>query len=31
MEDGQFLDITLLDHIIVTREGFYSYADEGKL
>ena len=28
---GMFLDITLLDHIIVTTEGYYSFADEGLL
>ncbi len=26
---GQLLDIKLLDHIIVTSEGHYSFADEG--
>ena len=26
---GLFLDIKLLDHIIVTSEGYYSFADEG--
>ena len=26
---GLFLDIKLLDHIIVTGEGYYSFADEG--
>ncbi len=26
---GQFLDIKLFDHIIVTSEGYYSFADEG--
>jgi len=26
---GQFLDITLLDHLIVTKEGFYSFSDNG--
>lgn len=26
---GQLLDIKLLDHIIVTSEGYYSFADEG--
>lgn len=26
---GQFLDIKLLDHVIVTSEGYYSFADEG--
>jgi len=30
-EAGKLLDITLLDHIIITDESFYSYADEGKL
>lgn len=28
---GQLIDITLLDHIIVTNDGYYSYLDEGKL
>src|SRR4051812_40226096 len=28
---GQFLDIKLLDHIIVSNEGYYSFADEGLL
>lgn len=28
---GQVLDITLLDHLIVTSEGYYSYLDEGRL
>ena len=26
---GKFLDITLFDHIIVTSEGYFSFADEG--
>ncbi len=26
---GQLLDIKLLDHIIVSSEGYYSFADEG--
>lgn len=26
---GQFLDITVLDHIILTAENSYSFADEG--
>ncbi|MFT4092018.1 MAG: JAB domain-containing protein [Niabella sp.] len=26
---GELLDIKLLDHIIVTSEGYYSFADEG--
>ena len=25
------LDINLLDHVIVTREGYYSFAEEGRL
>jgi DNA repair protein RadC len=28
---GNFLDIKLLDHIIITSENFYSFADEGNL
>lgn len=28
---GKFLDISLLDHIIVSSEGYYSFADEGLL
>lgn len=28
-EAGSFLDIKILDHLIVTREGYYSFADEG--
>ena len=30
-EGGKLLDIKLLDHVIVTDEGYYSFADEGKL
>lgn len=30
-EAGNFLDIRLLDHLIVTPEGYYSFADEGLL
>lgn len=30
-EAGKFLDISLLDHIIITSEGYYSFADEGLL
>ena len=26
-----FIDITLQDHIIVTQEGYFSFADEGQL
>lgn len=28
---GKFLDITVFDHIIITSEGYYSFADEGLL
>jgi DNA repair protein RadC len=28
---GQFLDINLMDHLIITGEGYYSFADEGLL
>jgi DNA repair protein RadC len=28
---GQFLDIRVTDHIIVSREGYFSFADEGML
>ena len=31
VEGGNLLDILVLDHLIVTREGFYSFADEGLL
>ncbi|UUW08660.1 JAB domain-containing protein [Flavobacterium plurextorum] len=30
-EAGKILDITLLDHLIVTPESYYSFADEGAL
>ena len=30
-EAGKFLDLPLLDHLIVTIEGYYSFADEGLL
>jgi DNA repair protein RadC len=30
-EAGKYLDIQVLDHIIVTSEGYYSFADEGLL
>ena len=26
---GQFLDLAVLDHIILSSEGYYSFADEG--
>ncbi|MGV3686183.1 MAG: JAB domain-containing protein [Daejeonella sp.] len=28
-EGGKFLDIAVLDHIIITSEGYYSFADDG--
>ena len=28
---GRLLDLPILDHIILTSEGYYSFADEGKL
>ena len=28
---GEIMDIRLLDHIIITSEGYYSFADEGML
>ncbi|MEN7547364.1 JAB domain-containing protein [Rapidithrix thailandica] len=28
---GQLLGIVVLDHVILTREGYYSFADEGAL
>jgi DNA repair protein RadC len=28
---SEFLDIALLDHLILTKNGFYSFANEGKL
>ncbi len=30
-EAGSFLDLRVLDHLIVTKDGYYSYADEGTL
>lgn len=30
-DGGQYLEISVLDHIIVTSEGYYSFADEGVL
>jgi hypothetical protein len=30
-EGGKFLEIPVLDHIIVTSEGYYAFADEGGL
>lgn len=31
IEAGQFLNINVLDHLIVTSQEFYSFADEGKM
>lgn len=28
---GELLDISVLDHLLITRNGYYSFADEGKL
>lgn len=30
-EGGQLLDITIMDHIILTSDSYYSYMDEGQL
>jgi len=30
-EGGRLLEVSLLDHLIITGEGFYSFADEGIL
>ena len=30
-EGGRYLEVQLLDHLIVTTEGYYSFADEGLL
>lgn len=30
-EAGKFLDIVILDHLIVSKHSYYSYADEGLL
>jgi DNA repair protein RadC len=30
-EAGKFLNIKLVDHLIVSDEGYYSFADEGRL
>ncbi len=30
-EAGKLLDLFLLDHLIITNEGYYSFADEGVL
>jgi DNA repair protein RadC len=28
---GKFLDIQVLDHLIISADGFYSFADEGMM
>lgn len=28
---GQVMDIALLDHLIITKEGYYSFADQGEM
>ena len=30
-EAGRLLDISVLDHLIVTEQGFFSFADEGMM
>lgn len=30
-QGGQLLDITVLDHIILSPEGYYSFADQGQI
>jgi DNA repair protein RadC len=30
-EAGAYLDITLLDHLIITRDGYYSFADKSQM
>ena len=31
VEAGKLLDIKVLDHVIVTSDGYYSYSDEGRI
>jgi DNA repair protein RadC len=31
VECGKFLDLPVLDHLIVTTDGYYSFADEGMI
>lgn len=31
VEAGRVLEITVLDHLIITQKGYYSFADDGKL
>ena len=30
-EGGKLIDIKMIDHLIITREAYYSFADEGVL
>jgi DNA repair protein RadC len=30
-EASKIMEIQLLDHLIITSEGYYSYADQGKI
>ena len=30
-EASALLDVKLIDHLVVTKSGFYSFADEGEL
>ena len=31
VEAGKLLDIRIIDHLIISQEGYYSFADEGQL
>jgi len=31
MSAALFLDLAVLDHLIITKEGYYSFADNGKM
>lgn len=31
MGAGELLDLAVLDHLIITKEGYYSFSDEGQL
>ena len=31
VEAGKVLEISVLDHIIITQQGFFSFADEGMM
>ena len=30
-EIGELINVSLLDHLIISRDGYYSFADEGKI